>query len=68
MIKEVSALYLVVVDNDKCTGCEECVNNCPQVVFQMTDGKSDPFQASECVNCETCLNVCPTNAITITEM
>lgn len=61
-------MYLIQIDNDKCTGCEECVNNCPQVCFQMKDGKSDPFQSSECVMCETCLNVCPTNAITITEM
>jgi len=61
-------LFLVTVNNDTCTGCEECVNNCPQMVFKMTDGKSDPYQAGECVNCETCLNVCPTAAITITEI
>jgi len=44
------------------------VNVCPQGVFQMSDGKSDPYQTAECVFCESCLGVCPTNAITIKEM
>lgn len=61
-------MYNVVVDTEKCTGCEECVGICPNEVFQMTDGKSDPYQAAECVFCESCLGVCPTSAITITEM
>ncbi len=61
-------MYMVTVDAAKCEGCEECVNNCPQVVFKMSDGKSDPHQTSECVFCETCLSVCPTAAITINEM
>ncbi len=61
-------MYMVTVDAAKCEGCEECVNNCPQVVFKMADGKSDPYQTSECVFCETCLSVCPTAAITINEM
>lgn len=61
-------MYLVAVDASKCEGCEECVSNCPQEVFRMVDGKSDPYQASECVFCETCLSVCAPGAITITEM
>jgi NAD-dependent dihydropyrimidine dehydrogenase PreA subunit len=61
-------MYLVAVDAAKCEGCEECVNNCPQGVFRMVDGKSDPYQSSECVFCETCLQVCAPGAITITEM
>lgn len=61
-------MYIVSVDPAKCEGCEECVNNCPQGVFRMVDGKSDPYQSSECVFCETCLQVCAPNAITITEM
>jgi len=61
-------MYLVSVDVSKCEGCEECVNVCPNEVFRMADGKSDPYQAGECVFCESCIGVCPTGAITITEM
>lgn len=63
-------MYIVTVENDKCEGCEECVNICPQGVFEMTngDGKSAPANSSECVYCESCLGVCQTDAITITEM
>lgn len=61
-------MYMVIVDIEKCNGCEECVNICPQAVFRMIDGKSDPYQSSECVFCETCLSVCPAAAIVITEM
>ncbi|MEW5745531.1 MAG: 4Fe-4S binding protein [Nitrospirota bacterium] len=61
-------MYMVAVNAAKCEGCEECVNNCPQDVFRMVDGKCDPYQTSECVFCETCLSVCPTSVITITEM
>ena len=58
----------VQVDIKKCDGCEECVNLCPSEVFQITDGKSDPYQASECANCLTCVESCPQDSITITEM
>ncbi len=61
-------MYMVTVDTEKCTGCEECVSVCPNEVFQMTDGKSDPHQTGECVFCESCIGVCPSGAITINEM
>ncbi len=61
-------MYMVSVDAGKCEGCEECVNVCPQGVFQMSDSKSDPFQTTECVFCESCIGVCPSSAITIKEM
>jgi len=58
----------VQVDTAKCDGCEECVNLCPSEVFKLTDGKSDPYQASDCANCLTCVESCPQTAITVNEM
>ncbi len=61
-------MYFVQVDNAKCTGCEECVDICPEAVFEMDGDKSNPANSSACVFCESCLGVCPSEAITITEM
>ena len=61
-------MYMVSVNAEKCEGCEECVNVCPQGVFRMVDSKSDPYQTGECVFCESCLGVCPSSTISITEM
>ena len=56
-----------VVDNEKCVGCEECVDVCPVDVFEMEDGKSTPANAEECLGCESCVEVCEAEAITIEE-
>jgi Fe-S-cluster-containing hydrogenase component 2 len=30
-----SGEYFIVVDSDKCNGCEECVNSCPKDALRM---------------------------------
>ncbi|MCB9481537.1 MAG: 4Fe-4S binding protein [Desulfobacteraceae bacterium] len=55
------------VDQDKCTGCEECVDICPVDVYEIVDGKSTPVNAEECVGCDSCVEVCPEGAITVEE-
>ena len=57
-----------VVDQEKCTGCEECVDICPVDVYEMVDGKSSPVNAEECVGCDSCVEVCPEGAITVEEV
>ena len=60
--------YEVKIDNDKCEGCEECVEVCPVDVFEMAEGKSVAVNAEECLGCESCVEVCDQEAITITEV
>ena len=60
--------YDVTVDNDKCEGCEECVEVCPVDVFEMEGDKSVPVNAEECLGCESCVEVCDQEAITVTEV
>ena len=61
-------MWEIIVDKNKCSGDEECVNACPAQVFEMQDGKAEPVNADECLGCETCVEVCPEGAITVTEI
>lgn len=56
-----------IVNEEKCTACEECVDICPVDVFEIVDHKSKPVNADECVGCESCVEVCPEEAIVIEE-
>jgi NAD-dependent dihydropyrimidine dehydrogenase PreA subunit len=60
-------MYTVEVDNEKCIGCEECVNICPVDVYEMQNEKSVPVNAEDCIGCESCVEVCAQGAITVTE-
>ena len=60
--------WRVEVDNDKCTGDEECVNVCPTGVFEMQDEKAVVVAEDECIGCESCIEVCEAGAITLTEL
>ena len=50
--------FNVTVNEEKCVGCEECVDVCPVEVFEMVDEKSQPVNADECLGCESCVEVC----------
>jgi NAD-dependent dihydropyrimidine dehydrogenase PreA subunit len=60
--------YEVVVDPEKCEGCEECIEVCPVDVYELVDDKSVPVNAEECLGCESCIEVCEHEAITVTEI
>jgi ferredoxin len=51
-----------VVDPEKCTGCETCVESCPLDAISMKDGKAvvDP---DTCGDCGACVDACPVEAI-----
>ncbi|UCH80132.1 MAG: electron transfer flavoprotein subunit alpha [Nitrospiraceae bacterium] len=51
----------VVVNLDKCTGCETCLESCPYDAIVMKDGKA--VINEYCNECMTCLSVCPEGAI-----
>ena len=59
--------FNVIVDEDKCVGCEECVDVCPVEVFEMEDGKSVVANGEECLGCESCVEVCEEAAIVVEE-
>ena len=59
--------FIPTVVEEKCVGCEECVDVCPVEVFEMENEKSVPVNAEECLGCESCVEVCEEGAFTIEE-
>ncbi len=55
----------VIVNPDKCTGCETCVDSCPFDAIEMKDGKAHINEY--CNSCMACLPMCPEGAIAETE-
>ncbi len=60
--------FEVIVDKEKCKGCEECIEICTVQVFEMQEGKSVPVNAKECLGCQSCVEVCKEKAITVKEL
>ncbi|MFZ2055481.1 MAG: 4Fe-4S binding protein [Candidatus Aminicenantales bacterium] len=51
-----------VVDQDACTGCQECVAVCPEAAIEMRDDKAF-ILSGKCTNCRVCIPACPAEAI-----
>ncbi|CAL6063163.1 4Fe-4S_ferredoxin iron-sulfur binding domain protein [Hexamita inflata] len=49
--------------NDNCTGCSTCVNNCPQAVIELIEGKAAFTNEKRCIGCLGCFQSCPVRAI-----
>ena len=62
----------IVVDSERCKGCEVCVAACPTDVIRMAaevNGKGYHFAYMEypenCTGCTNCAVVCPDGAISV---
>ncbi|MCD4728107.1 MAG: 4Fe-4S binding protein [Pirellulales bacterium] len=53
-----------VVDSEKCTGCESCVDSCPVEAIEMKDDLA-VIDADTCSDCGACIDACPVEAITL---
>jgi 2-oxoglutarate ferredoxin oxidoreductase subunit delta len=65
----------IVVDIEKCKGCELCVVNCPTNVIQLTrvvNGKGYHYAYMEipeaCTGCTNCALVCPDGVISVYQL
>ncbi|VVB50765.1 Ferredoxin [uncultured archaeon] len=52
------------VNNEECTGCGICVDECPATAIELKNDKAkvDP---EECTECGTCVDACPNTAISM---
>jgi NAD-dependent dihydropyrimidine dehydrogenase PreA subunit len=55
--------WTIEIDEDKCTGCGECVNICPSEVFEVVNDKSTCPKVDDCSECGVCVDTCPEKAI-----
>lgn len=58
---------IIRIDEAKCTGCGQCIPNCPEGAIQVIDGKARLISDRFCDGLGACLGHCPTGAITIEE-
>ena len=58
---------IILIDEDKCTGCGECIPGCPEGAIQIIDGKARLISDLMCDGLGACLGHCPEDAITIEE-
>jgi Fe-S-cluster-containing hydrogenase component 2 len=61
-------MYLVTIDDQRCTGCSQCVESCPAQILSMVDAKACVTgDAAECLGCESCVVVCAVEGIQVQE-
>jgi ferredoxin len=58
---------VIHIDQDKCTGCGDCIPECPEGAIQIIDGKARLVSDLFCDGLGACLGHCPEGAITIEE-
>ena len=51
------------INDDRCIGCEACVDVCPTEVLELVSHKARVVRFADCVQCEQCMNSCPTTAL-----
>ncbi len=58
---------IIEIDEDKCTGCGQCVVNCPEGALEIVDGKARVMNEHFCDGLGACLGECPEGALKIVE-
>ena len=55
----------VMVDQEKCTGCGICADECPAEAIRIENDKA--VISEECTDCGTCVDECPDKALAMEE-
>ncbi|MCM8825859.1 MAG: 4Fe-4S binding protein, partial [Candidatus Omnitrophica bacterium] len=58
---------IIEIDEEKCTGCGQCIPECPEGAIQVIDGKARIISDLFCDGLGACVGSCPYGALKITE-
>ncbi len=58
---------IISINEDKCTGCGECIPDCPEGALLLIDGKARLVSDLFCDGLGACIGTCPEGAITVIE-
>ncbi len=56
---------MIIIDEEKCDGCGECVPACAEGALQIIDGKAKLVSETYCDGLGACLGECPQGALTV---
>ncbi len=55
--------YLARVDDDNCTGCEDCLDRCQMNAIRMNDDDRAEVNPDRCIGCGLCVPTCQADAM-----
>jgi len=58
---------IITIDEEKCTGCGQCIPDCPEGALQLLDGKARLISDLFCDGLGACIGTCPEGAISVIE-
>ena len=58
---------IISIDDNKCTGCGQCIPDCPEGALQLIDGKARLVSDLFCDGLGACIGTCPEGAISVVE-
>ena len=58
---------IILIDEEKCNGCGQCVDACDEGALAIIDGKAKLVKDSFCDGLGACIGDCPEDALTIVE-
>ncbi len=58
---------IIKIDEERCTGCGQCVSPCAEGALQIVNGKARVIGEELCDGAGFCLGVCPEDALSIEE-
>ena len=58
---------IIEIDRERCTGCGQCIPDCPEGALQLIDGKARLVSDLFCDGLGACIGTCPEGAIDVVE-